>query len=150
MQCEMCGRDTKLFCTQIESTVLKVCQNCAKYGKVISPVSAAQPKIVQLKKEQPQNPPEPEYAIVPDYAVRIKSKREQLGWKQEELAKKLNEKISILHKIETGHLEPTLEVARKIEKLLEIKLVTEYKESVGNVPKARPSDLTIGDFIDVK
>lgn len=150
MQCEMCGRDTKLFRTLIEGATLQVCRNCAKYGEVLSPVSRPKPKKVQLKKEQPKKPPEPEYVIVVDYAVRIKKKREKLGLKQEELAKKLNEKASLLHKIETGNLEPPIDVAEKIEKVLGIKLIIEFKESSVELPKTKSGDFTFGDFIKVR
>ena len=61
---------------------------------------------------------------------------------QEELAMKLSEKVSLLHKIETGHVEPSFKTAAKIEKLLKVKIL----EKISHEPEAKKS----GDFIKVK
>ena len=77
-------------------------------------------------------------------------KRESLGLSQEELAMKLSEKVSLLHKIETGHVEPSFKTAAKIEKLLKVKIL----EKISHEPEAKKSGknapFTLGDFIKVK
>ena len=34
-QCEMCGKETKLFTTLVEGTELNICQPCSKFGKIL-------------------------------------------------------------------------------------------------------------------
>ena len=151
MHCEMCGKDTSLFKTVIEGTELKVCGECGRFGKVIGRIKK-EPKIKKKKKEiEEEEQPEIVQIIAPDYPKKVKQARESLGLKQEELAKKLNEKESIIHKIETGHYEPNINLARKLEKFLKIKLVEEEKiEKEKGMEKSSSEALTIGDLIKLK
>ena len=152
MNCDMCGKDTQLLKAIIEGTELKVCKDCSKFGKVIGKI--AEPVKEKKKKYVEEKEAEPEIVdgIVPDYASKVKNARESMGMKQEELAKKLNEKESVIHKIETGHYEPNLTLARKLEKFLKISLVESYEiEKEKNAKKASPEGhLTIGDLIKIK
>ncbi len=56
------------------------------------------------------------------YGRKIKEARERAGLKQAELAKRINEKQSLLRKIENEEIIPTDEVRRKIERVLDISL----------------------------
>ncbi len=58
-----------------------------------------------------------------DYARLIKSKREQMGMTQEELAQKILERKNVLSNIERGELLPDINTAKKLEKVLNIKLI---------------------------
>jgi putative transcription factor len=149
--CEMCGKDTDLFLALIEGTELKVCAGCTRYGKVLR-------KAARMDTEKPLArkkiiPKEPERELIedirPDYPALIKGKRESLGLKQIELAKKLNERESLLHKIECGEYMPSLALARKLEKFLGLQLI-EQKEVKKETLKTRSSSLTIGDMLKLK
>src|SRR3989344_9054884 len=106
MNCEICGSEGNLFKTLIEDSELNVCKECSRFGKVISAVEIETEK--QRKEYRVTTFPDKEIVqvIVPDYSEIIKKKREELGLKQEEFAKKINEKESLIHKIETGQFEP--------------------------------------------
>ena len=73
---------------------------------------------------------------------------------QKQFAKHTNLKESIIHKIETGSFEPSLKMARKLEKVLKVKLIEEKEEEVEIKPKSneKPSSegMTLGDFIKVR
>lgn len=151
MNCEICGSDEKLFKTLIEGTELNVCKKCSKFGKIISEVR------IETKEKKPakierETAPEKEVLqiIVPDYGLRIKKAREALGLKQEDFAKKINEKISLIHNIESNRFEPSISLARKLEKFLKITLVEQYEDTHDKVSKAKSDLFTIGDFIKVK
>jgi putative transcription factor len=60
--------------------------------------------------------------VVPDYDQRIRNARESEGLTQEELAKQLNEKASLIRKLERGDVLPSDKVQRKLEKALGISL----------------------------
>mgnify|MGYP001609896544 CR=1 FL=1 len=88
--------------------------------------------------------------LVEDYADIIKKKRESVGMTQKDFANKLNEKESIIHKLETGAFEPSLALAKKLEKLLGVKLIEEYTEKSEGMKKKMGEGFTLGDFIKLK
>ncbi len=61
--------------------------------------------------------------LVADYDQRIREARESRSLSQEELAKQLNEKASLIRKLERGDMLPSDEVQTKLERSLEISLV---------------------------
>ena len=151
MNCELCGREAELYTAEIEGTTLKVCEKCSSMGKVIK--RPAPPKVKKPVKKKFVRKAEPVKeiveAVVEDYAKKIRQAREKTGMTQKEFARKLNEKESILHKLETGSFKPSLALAKKLEKLLHIKLVEQREEEKEQVtPKTgKSSGLTIGDII---
>ena len=58
-----------------------------------------------------------------DFNKAIKSAREKKGISQEEMGKRINEKISVIRHLETGTLKPTDILSRKIERFLTIQLL---------------------------
>jgi len=146
----MCGSEKRLFRTVIEDTELKVCVSCAQFGKVIGEIK---PEVVK-KKVQKETESKPEkvviQAVVSDYAERIRKKRELLGMKQEEFAKRLSEKESIVHKLETGVYRPSIKMAQKLERILKIRLIEKIEEESVDPPKSSGDIFTIGDFIKIK
>jgi putative transcription factor len=63
--------------------------------------------------------------LVPDWAKRVRAARETRTWTPEVLGKKLNEKKSIILKIESGNFRPPDALVRKLEHLLQIRLRAE-------------------------
>ena len=64
--------------------------------------------------------------MVPEYAQIVREARERLSWTQEDLASKLLEKKNVLSKVERGELQPDIKLARKLEKLLDIRLLESF------------------------
>lgn len=150
MPCDLCGAEEELFLAEVEGTNLNVCKNCSKFGKVIE--KTRMNKIPQ-KTEKVKTAPDKErvQVIVDNYSSLIKKKRESLGLKQKELAKKIAEKESVIHKIESGHIEPNINLARKLEKDLSIRLIEEEKvEEMAIKPKTKDLTVTIGDMLKPK
>lgn len=157
MQCETCGKDTELFLTDLEGAQLKLCAKCGRFGKILKRIKTEEEIKKQEKNEvkkikQLIKGPEKELiqVIVEDYPERIKTARERLKLKQEDFAKNINEKLSLIHNLETGHLEPNLALARKLEKALNIVLIEDHEESHGLLKASKSDKLTIGDLIKVK
>jgi putative transcription factor len=61
--------------------------------------------------------------VVQDYDTRIRQARESRGVSQETLASELNEKASLIRKLERGDVLPDDSVQQKLEKKLDISLV---------------------------
>ena len=60
--------------------------------------------------------------LAPDWFQRIRIAREHRGWTPEEFGKKLNEKKSVVLKVESGSFRPPDALIRKIEHQLGIRL----------------------------
>ena len=134
MQCEICGAEIKggAHLIKIGSSELSVCKLCARHGTVVEMVKASsateiksgkQPPLVAAKAnsrlyEEMDRDIAEGMDIEADYGRRIKGAREKAGLKQAELAKRINEKHSLLRKIENEEMIPDDAVMRKIERAL--------------------------------
>ncbi|MBU0930288.1 MAG: TIGR00270 family protein [Nanoarchaeota archaeon] len=144
--CSICSRNSELRDVLIEGSIIQVCDNCSKYGNVIE----VKPKIIERKIIKLRVEEENEL-IVPDYFEKIKNAREKLNMRQEELAAKINEKSSLIHSIETGHLVPTMAIAKKLENILSIKLIDYYKiDSAQSKIDFGNNSMKIGDLLKLK
>jgi len=153
MQCELCGKETdKLFVVMIEGSKLNVCKECSSFGRVIKVIEEkpVENVVKKTRKKQQVVKQEPEFVMVKNFGSIIRKKREELGLKQEEFAKKLSIKESLLHKIETSDFEPDLDLARKLEKMLKVKLVEEVTPLNFSTQKSKSTELTIADLIKIK
>ena len=74
----------------------------------------------------------------------------KLGLSQDELAKRVKEKLSVMQKIETGKMTPNTKLCRELEHELKIKLLVQRKETP-EVPKTEaPAEITLGDILRIK
>ena len=142
----MCGKKEGVKDAIVEGVVLKVCDKCSKFGKVITiekPVVREERRVV--KKEEISED------IVENYALKLKRARENLNLKQGEVAKKINEKESVVHSLEIGKLKPSLDLARKLERFFKIKLIENVEEERKDVSiDFRDKEVTIGDLLKIK
>ena len=144
--CDMCGKEGNLVRAMVEGSELYVCNGCGKYGKIVGRTFKRRislPKRSVIKDEV-------EEKIVSDYSSKIRIAREGKGLKQEDFAKMLNERASLVNKWESGNLRPRINVARKLERLLGIKLVKKVEVGKVDVSKSKTSEPTLGDFIKVR
>jgi len=145
MDCEICGQPTReLFLISVEGTKLQVCRICSTYGTFISQV-----KETPLERTIVISEEEPETDIVDGYAELIRTSRERLGLNQEEFAKKINENLNVIKKIEKGRMIPTEKLAAKLERLFKIRLFQQVKRQSIEKKKIDTS-LSVEDVAVVK
>jgi putative transcription factor len=159
MRCEVCGR--KIHGVPIRSLIegakLTVCIECSKHGRKIREEGISQKSLrkplaplhfVQRKKP-PQAKVDTNQEIVEGYYSKIRKAREKLGLSHEELGKKINEKASVLSKLETGKMTPNNLLVNKLEHFLKIKLLVPIKvEKISQgFPKSPNRETTLGDLI---
>lgn len=151
--CDMCGKSDAPFRVLVEGVELTVCERCSKFGKILKA-----PKPVQEKKQthghhhshHAVKKEEAEFEFVmEDAPSKIRAKREQLKMTQQEFAKMVNEKESIIHHIENNASHVSLELAKKLERALNIQLVEKAKEAVLQKGQ-KPEAFTLGDYIKLK
>ena len=158
MLCELCGSDvTRARNVAIEGTILSVCPTCARFGdEVMTPVvrrTSMPPVIAQrLEARSKRLTPRDVYAqggddeLVEDFPARIRRAREARGWKQADLGAKINERASVIAKLEAGGMSPGDALVRKLERELGIRL-KEKVEPVAVKRQAAGATLTVGDLI---
>ena len=157
MICELCGRDVpRLRKVVIEGVILNVCDECAKFGKEIrgneipKEVKYIPPEVIreriERKKRRRYRDLDEEEVLVEDYAERIRHARERLGMTQDELAKKILEKRTVISKIERGEMRPDDELIKKLEKALGIKLKEKVTVTYRKEEK-KTRGLTLGDLL---
>lgn len=139
-ECELCGSDKANRKTKIDGAVLTVCEKCVGFGEEIKPVE------VKMVKQIPKL--EALDILKPNFNEIIRNSRSKMNLKQEDLAKKLNEKLSIIKRVEEGW-EPTPSLISKLEKFFNIEL-TESPEDKKLEKKTSKERLTIGDVVEIR
>lgn len=144
--CELCGANGFLIKTEIEGVILKVCEPCSKFGKIIKEPIIFKPKTTNSVKTENLE------IINSDYANLIRNKREELGLSQKDFGIKVSEKQSVIHKLETGVLEPSMPLAKKLQRILQIKLISKEEATQYEVPNehTKSESMTLGDMIKIK
>lgn len=138
---------------KIEGSVVVTCDDCARYGEVVGFVSSRDKKKPALKPEEKEDVSFDAGGdeLIDNYPEVIRKKREMHELKQEDLAKLINEPASLIHRVETGRMEPSLEVARKLQKALGVRLL--HKSDSGSIDSVKPTEsdeLTLGDMVVIK
>ena len=152
----MCGTEVpRTRRVLIEGTVLMVCSECSKFGvesKAGSKLSG--PGIVSrgLQVRQRRMRSKDIFAdetevLVSDYSKRIQAARVVKGWKQQDLARRLNEKLSVVSKLEKGDMRPSEKLVRKLERVLEITLTERMVDETPARKRQLERGLTLGDLI---
>ncbi len=91
------------------------------------------------------------YDLVEDFAQRIRSARERLGWPVSTLAEKVKESTTTIRRIESGKLRPTIDLARRLEEVLGIKLLVPVVEEETGVEGVRTSKyVTLGEIVAIR
>jgi len=136
-ECEICGANVKrLYKIEIDGVVLNVCKDCMSLGKRLD-----KPKRF-IRKRRPliDGGKEIDEAMLsPDYASKIKKARELLKYTRENLARKLGVKLSFWERIENGNAKPTIEIAKRVERVLGVQIISKKKETTSEDLK-RASD----------
>ncbi len=92
------------------------------------------------------------FEVVEDYAERVRRARERLGLSQKELALKVRVGEKVIKRIEAGTLVPPIDLARRLERVLGVKLlepvVDELEEEIGE--DRDKFYLTLGDIAELR
>ena len=162
MECEICGKpvpENNPIKAKIEGSVMVVCKECSKLGKI----QKAPPKPKYVKKDNKQKRPtttrnkvysrneEPTEELVEDFSSQVRKAREAKNWSREELGKKINERVSVINRIETGKMTPDTKLTKKLENTLNIKLL----EKVDNIDlnqfiNSSTGEQTLGSVVKIK
>ena len=87
--------------------------------------------------------------MVPEYGKLVAKVRESKGLTRYDFAQKINEKESILKRIEDEDFEPSEDLISKIEDFLDIRLKERYEGILLRQREKRRPPLTVRDVIEV-
>ena len=173
-QCEMCGaEEASLTTTKVEGAELELCSSCTDFGTTVRDESTSSGGKYSTSSStgtassssgsssgsggsgsgsstRPRDMFDDMDEIATDYDDRIRNARESRGLSQEELADGLNEKASLIRKLERGDTLPTDEVQRKLEGALDISLVEGESTDDADWETDDPGTMTLGDVVKRK
>ena len=164
MECEICGKpvpENNPIRAKIEGSVMVVCKECSKLGTI----QKAPPKPKYVKQNNKSKRPattrnrnrnysrndEPSEELIEDFSFEVRKAREAKDWSREELGKRINERVSVISRIETGKMTPDTKLTKKLEKALNIKLL----EKVDNIDlnqfiSSSSGERTLGNVMKIK
>jgi len=149
MECEVCGNKIqRIFITEIEEVVLRLCEECSKSGRVLNIVNVRSENKPKVKVEVLNY--DEEYELVEEYGKLISEARNKAGLSIEDLASKIGEKSSVIRKIEREEIRPSDKIVEKIEKILKIKLREKVKVKVEKNREEVEAKLRIADVVEIK
>ena len=160
MNCDICGREIvgQAFKVKVEGAKLMVCRNCQGLGKPYQedplPRAPRPTGFVRMARPLERRPTElpkeiQDLDVAENFSELVRKRRMKLGWSQEDLAKKVKEKLSVIQKVETGKITPDTQLCRQLQHELKIKLLVPRKETPA--PKtSTPAEVTLGDIVKIK
>lgn len=173
--CEICGGEIwgRAQRVIIEGVEVLACTSCASMGKRVTPKksyrrgatrdarrrpSRSTSSMVFKKSEYRGGKSKKRYdernlEVMSGYGKLIRRIRDKHKLTQEELADKLNEKESLIRKIEAERVEPTIKLAKRIEKRFGVKILKEIDDEPILTQQDRPKSpgpATLGDMIVFK
>lgn len=176
-QCEMCGADKPSLTTaKVEGAELDLCDECKDFGTEVqtSTESTTSTKYSTSDSSSGESSGSQSSTatgsstsggssasrrrdmfddmdeLVPDYDERIREAREAAGLSQEDLAKSLNEKASLIRKLERGDMLPSDAVQRKIERELDVSLSAGGGDEDADWETDSSPTTTLGDVVKRK
>ncbi|MBS3816423.1 MAG: TIGR00270 family protein [Candidatus Thermoplasmatota archaeon] len=157
MNCELCGKEISQGTTvSIENSEITVCEECKSYGKEVfssDTEDVSDNEILQRIKNKKRSSSSSDIyrgdqkELALDYSERIEEARMKKDLTQEELAKKISEKKSVIAKLEREEMRPSDDLRDKLENSLDIELMEKIEKT--STKKSEESEgLTIGDLIE--
>jgi putative transcription factor len=163
--CEMCGKEVPRTRTvTVGGTVLDVCNECAKFGDEVKREAPPPPETIpygagpaemqsRIAQASARGKPkdvltEGPTELVEDYPRRIREARVRLKLEPKDLGRRINEKVSVISRLESGEMRPDDKLVKKLEGALSIKLKERGEFQVDTAKKhARTGGVTLGDLI---
>ena len=146
--CELCGKDTdSLKKAKIEGATLKVCDSCAEMGETVKTQSKTRKK---KKKKRTKRKKRDTKTLASDYGERVKNARENEKLSISEVSDDLNEKESVIKKIENQDLKPDKSLAGKLATKFGIELYVNPEVSDVDTDSGDTRNATLGDVAEVK
>lgn len=155
MRCEVCGEEIRgqPFYRIIEGGRMTVCGRCSKFGS-----GDWDPRQVNISHSQ-RRPAQPrrlrndleaaeELELIENYGELIRKSRQKMKLSVEDYAKLINEKESVVKKLEREEVNPASKLIKKIENTLSIRILERGEApSRVQISTKATSGRTLGDIM---
>jgi putative transcription factor len=140
----------------IEGAKMTVCSECAKLGsgywepkpQLRTKRSIKHQPLTSFSKRKQRPIVSETLELIDDFGQRVRQARRRIEISQEDLGRKIREKVSVIRKIESGKMVPDLALAEKLEHALKITLrVPASEPEIQTVSSSKPRGTTLGDLI---
>lgn len=161
-ECEICGRTSNYINKyKIEGALVKACQECGKFGTKIEekkPSYRTNTSFKDSKQAIKKTPPKyqkkekPKIILKENYGNLVMDARKKEGLSRKDLAMELNERETLLARLESNDFRPDTRIIEKLERRLLIKLTEQLAvdSPVEFLSSSNSSNLTLGDVVVIK
>ena len=133
-----------------------VCKECAKLVTIQK--APPKPRFQQNKKGRKNTQPkrnyrndEPTEELIENYNTTVRNAREAKNWSREDLGKKINERVSVINRIESGKMTPDNKLTKKLEKALNITLLEKVNDvDLNQFINNSSGERTLGNIMKIK
>lgn len=158
MRCEVCGEEIfgQPYYRVIEGGRMIVCSKCSFFGSGNWDPRKPQVRKRKISTRAPFSRPRNDIAraeqmeLIDQYGTLIKKARQKKGMTIEDFAKKINEKESVIKKMEKSQMNPPTILIKKIERGLGIKLMEASTTTNAKIITRPMGRRTLGDIIKMK
>jgi putative transcription factor len=164
LNCEVCG--STIYGPPkrivIESSRLLVCSRCSSLGqpdprreeRIVSSTRQAAGPLSSTRTVKPTSTRLPaeveELEIADDFPDLVKRAREKSKMSQQDLARMVKERLSIIQKIELGKMTPDLRLTHALEHVLKVRLLQPRSEPEAPADRSGGPRLTISDVVQYR
>ncbi|PKK81588.1 MAG: TIGR00270 family protein [Thermoplasmata archaeon HGW-Thermoplasmata-2] len=156
MPCEICGKSVPTKRAVIDGVEMSVCASCAKFGKepqTTQATASTRARIEQIIAKPTRS--QDIYSritdeLVEDCGKKVRGARIAKHLEIKDVGRLINEKTTVLLKVEEGTMHPNDDLVKKLEKFLEIKLKTTETPVAPRFAPGASGGMTIGDMVRIK
>ena len=151
MECKICGKyieEGKRVL--VEGSEVVTCDRCSTYGTIIGNVRRTEVKKSKKIEDRVAAEIAFEEGIIENYFEVIKNARQSRNLKQDDLANLINEQKALIRRIESGKIQPSIELAKKLEFRLKITLIQKQRLDIKPLTAQTKKELSLGDMVIVK
>jgi putative transcription factor len=131
MRCEVCGREIygNPYYRVIEGGKLTVCGQCSQFSQQTWDPTRPQARKMPTRRRsaQPRRRSDIDTAenleLVEGYGMLVKKARQKKGLSVEDFAKQIREKESVVKKLEKENMNPPMNLVRKVQNALGVKIL---------------------------
>ena len=145
-ECDICGRATEQeYVIEIEGALMHTCERCANGKTPIEVIDHSLRKEEKHEVHVSHTFAEGDQEVADRYGDIIKAARERLGMTNKDLAVMINERESLIARIERNQLVPEEKIVKKLEKALNIKLESSNKNDGKKLSFKKNEPITLWD-----
>lgn len=147
--CELCGNETtSLTKVKIEGAEVKTCDSCAQMGEEVN-TGTSKPRKKKTESKSRTRGRDTD-TLAPDYGDRVRDAREEKKLSLAEVSDDLNEKESVIRKVENQDLKPEKSLASKLSRKFGVDLYVNPEVSNVDDSTSDSRSATLGDVAEVK